>query len=50
MESSKEDKAEWTYIRVKPETAERLKQAGKKGETYDDILQRIIKKAFRGRI
>ncbi len=29
-------------IRVKQETHERLKQRGKKGESYDDIINNIL--------
>ena len=32
-------------IRVSPETRERLKDLGKKGESYDDVIRRLIEKA-----
>jgi len=31
-----------TTIRLKKETVEKLKDLGKKGETYDDIVNRLI--------
>jgi len=31
-----------TTIRLKKETVEKLKNLGKKGETYDDIVNRLI--------
>jgi len=34
--------SDWTYIRIKKETAQRLKELGKKGETYDEIINRLI--------
>lgn len=35
-----------TTIRVAEETREKLKELGKKGETYDKIIKELIKKAF----
>ena len=32
-------------IKIRLETRERLKDVGKKGETYDDIINRYIDKA-----
>ena len=32
-------------VKLRPETVERLKDIGKKGETYDDIINRLIDKA-----
>ena len=29
-------------IKIHPETRDRLKDAGKKGETYDDIINRLL--------
>lgn|GEM_PF-1300807 len=31
-----------TTIQVRPETRDRLKDLGKKGETYDEIINRLI--------
>jgi hypothetical protein len=39
-----------TQIRVKLDTALTLKGAGKKGETYDDIIQRLIPKRLRRKL
>lgn len=33
---------EITTITIRKETREKLKELGKKGETYDDILNRLI--------
>jgi len=33
---------EWVNIPVKPETREILKNLGKKGETYDEIIRKLI--------
>jgi len=49
VEASKEKDERWTSIRVKKRTVERLKQAGRKGETYDDIIRRLLEKASRRR-
>ena len=32
-----------TTIQVSVETRDRLKEIGKKGETYDDIIRRLLK-------
>ena len=29
-------------VKLRPETVERLKTFGKKGDTYDDIINRLI--------
>jgi hypothetical protein len=33
---------EYVIIKVKRETRDALKSLGKKGETYDDIIRRLI--------
>jgi len=33
-----------TTIQVKTETKEKLKEIGKKGESYDDVINRILEK------
>ena len=38
-------KREMTTIQVSKETREMLKELGKKGETYDDIIRRLIELA-----
>jgi len=30
------------HVRVSRETLERLKKVGRKGETYDEIIQRLL--------
>jgi len=37
---------EITTIQISKETRELLKQIGHKGETYDQIIRRLIKKAY----
>jgi len=34
-----------TTIQISPSTREKLKDLGKKGDTYDDIIQLLLKKA-----
>jgi len=38
----KRSKKELTTIQISKETREMLKELGKKGETYDDIIRRLI--------
>ena len=38
-------KKELTTIQISKETREMLKELGKKGETYDDIIRRLIELA-----
>ena len=33
-----------TMIRISKETRENLKELGKKGETYEDIIKRLMEK------
>mgnify|MGYP000448040562 CR=1 FL=1 len=40
-------KRELTTIQISKETREMLKELGKKGETYDDIIRRLIELARR---
>lgn len=35
-----------TTIRLTPETKELLREFGKKGETYDEIIRRLIHRAY----
>jgi len=39
----------WTSIRVRRETADMLKELGRKGETYDEIIRRLIDRVKRRR-
>ncbi len=34
-----------TTIQISPETRDKLKALGAKGDSYDDIIQRLLKKA-----
>ena len=34
---------EYTTIRIRKDTREKLKRMGRKGETYDEIINRLIK-------
>ena len=34
-----------TMIKVSPETRDMLKDLGKKGETYDQLIRRLIREA-----
>ncbi|MCZ2856142.1 MAG: hypothetical protein O2U62_03510 [Candidatus Bathyarchaeota archaeon] len=45
MSESKEKR--FTSIRVTRETVEMLKEKGRKGETYDDIIRKLLKKRRR---
>jgi predicted DNA-binding protein len=38
---------EYTNIRLRKETVEKLKKLGFKGETYDDIINRLIEEALK---
>jgi hypothetical protein len=37
----------YTYIRLRKETVEKLKKLGFKGETYDDIINRLIEEVLK---
>jgi len=43
------DKEKLTSIKIRKETAERLKELGRKGESYDDVLRRILDRVQRRR-
>ena len=32
----------WTYIRLSGEMAKALRELGNKGDTYDDIIRRLV--------
>lgn len=42
-----DEKDEQINVRIKRDTAETLKKAGKMGETYDDVIQRFLPKRLR---
>ena len=37
-----EGKKEWTTVKISRETHERLKRIGRKGDTFDDIIRRLL--------
>jgi hypothetical protein len=41
--------AEYSYVRLRRETVEKLKKLGFKGETYDDIINRLIEEVEKKR-
>jgi len=47
--SEGEKSAKWTSIRVSKETVAVLRDLGRKGETYDDIIRRLIERVTRRR-
>ena len=49
MFMSEESAGKWTSIRVRKETVSMLKELGRKGETYDDIIRRLIERVTRRR-
>lgn len=40
-------KKRFTSIRVRKETVEMLKERGRKGESYDDIIKRLLERRRR---
>ena len=46
---SEAERRKWTSIRVKKETVEMLRELGKKGETYDDVIRRLLNRVRRRR-
>ncbi len=40
-------KTRFTSIRVRKETVEMLKERGRKGESYDDIIKRLLERRRR---
>jgi predicted CopG family antitoxin len=45
--SEKRQEKRFTSIRVTRETVERLKERGRKGESYDDIIRKLLEKRRR---
>ncbi len=39
-----------TMIRVSPQTRDKLKEMGRMGETYDDVISRLHEKVFNKKI
>jgi len=46
-ESAEKQEKQFTSIRVTKETVELLKERGRKGESYDDIIKRLLAKRRR---
>jgi predicted CopG family antitoxin len=38
----KKAEKDWTLIRVRVETRKKLKELGKKGETYDEVILELL--------
>jgi len=47
LDVSEPEEKRFTSIRVRKETVEMLKERGRKGETYDDIIKKLLKKRRR---
>ena len=41
------DAGKYTSIRLRKETVEQLKDRGRKGESYDDVIKRLLEKRKR---
>jgi predicted CopG family antitoxin len=46
-EQLKQEEKHYTSIRVSKETLELLKERGRKGESYDDIIKKLLEKRRR---
>jgi len=46
-QKSAQEKRFFTSIRLQKETVEMLKERGRKGESYDDIIKRLLQKRRR---
>jgi hypothetical protein len=47
IDVSENVKKHYTSIRVTKETVELLKERGRKGDSYDDIIQKLLKRRRR---
>jgi len=47
VEETQVDAKRFTSIRLRKETVEMLKERGRKGESYDDIIKRLLEKRRR---
>ncbi len=47
IDVSESKEKRFTSIRVSKETVEMLREKGRKGETYDDIIRKLLKKRRR---
>ncbi|MEM3011701.1 MAG: hypothetical protein QXE76_07815 [Candidatus Bathyarchaeia archaeon] len=46
-ESMEKRREQFTSIRLRKETVEMLKERGRKGESYDDIIRKLLEKRRR---
>jgi predicted CopG family antitoxin len=47
IDVSESEQKSYTSIRVSKETVELLKERGRKGESYDDIIKKLLEKRKR---
>jgi uncharacterized protein (DUF4415 family) len=47
VEEAQVDAKRFTSIRLQKDTVEMLKERGRKGESYDDIIRRLLEKRRR---
>jgi len=47
MHVTEVDEKRFTSIRIRKETVEMLKERGRKGDSYDDIIRRLLEKRKR---
>lgn len=43
MRNKERKEKDWTTVSIKRDTVEQLNEVGKKSETYDDVIKRLIK-------
>jgi uncharacterized protein (DUF4415 family) len=47
LQEAQADAKRFTSIRLRKDTVEMLKEKGRKGESYDDIIKRLLEKRRR---
>ena len=47
LQETQVDTKRFTSIRLRKDTVEKLKERGRKGESYDDIIKRLLEKRRR---
>jgi uncharacterized protein (DUF4415 family) len=47
LQEAQADTKRFTSIRLRKDTVEKLKERGRKGESYDDIIKRLLEKRRR---
>jgi predicted CopG family antitoxin len=45
-----DEEPKYTNIRLRKDTLARLKSMGRMGESYDDVIQRILPKKYRRKV